>query len=251
MKKIEQSVNYYKVRCSVVAASAKRQSDECKKKHDELMCKQRELELQENECNMRVRCAEDELEQKRQSMALWANEIEQVHTEMVAELNENRLELKKLDDAITTSLGQNAELQKDLQKGGKLLEYYKKKCSDAVSQLQSKKYAQAVNSIVDAKEMHESIESTLSTILRYKRSKRRAQILIEGLWSGDLCKGEGRVLLEKMNRGFVKSVFTPRMLVKAADTLPPGSIRGSTITKALLRITLSMMMLYLLFTNTN
>ena len=32
MKNIEQSVNYCKVRCSVVAASAKRQSDECKKK---------------------------------------------------------------------------------------------------------------------------------------------------------------------------------------------------------------------------
>ena len=178
---------------------------------------------------MRARCVEHELEQKRQSMALWADEIEELQTEMVSELNENRIELCKLDDAIKTSLGQNAELQKDLQKGAKLLEYYKKKCSDAVSQLQSKKYVQAVNSIVDAKGMHESIESSLSTILRYKRSKRRAQILIEGLWSGDLCKGEGRVLLEKMNRGFVKSIFTPRMLVKAADILPPGSIRGSTI----------------------
>ena len=154
MKKIEQSVNFYKVRRSILSVSVKRQGEECKKKHDELMCKQRALELQENEFNMRVRCVEHELEQKRQSMALWANEIEQVHTETMAELNENRLELNKLDDAIKTSLGQNAELQKDLQKGAKLLEYYLKKCSDAVSQLQSKKYVQAVNSIIDVKEMH-------------------------------------------------------------------------------------------------
>jgi len=30
-------------------------------------------------------------------MALWADEIEELHTEMVSELNENRMELYKID----------------------------------------------------------------------------------------------------------------------------------------------------------